>query len=112
MQITVRNGTTTINGKTYQGRNIQITNKRILIDGVEQDGNIEPPIDVQVNGHVEHLDLEEGTIRTESAGTIKTVSGDVECGDVAGPVSTVSGDVEAGTVAGPVSTVSGDVCHQ
>lgn len=112
MRITMNNGTATINGKTYRGRNIQISNGRITIDGQDQGAETSVTIDVQINGHVEHLELEAGTVKAETAGTIKTVSGDVMCGNVAGPVSTVSGDVEAGAVSGPVSTVSGDVCHR
>jgi DUF4097 and DUF4098 domain-containing protein YvlB len=43
------------------------------------------------------------------AGEVRTVSGDVKCGDVAGNVTTVSGDVQAKTISGNVKTVSGDV---
>jgi len=112
MQITMKNGSTVINGTSYRGTNIQITGQRVIVDGIDQNADLGPVIDVQVHGDVESLDLEAGTVKAESVGTIKTVSGDVQCGNVSGPVSTVSGDVEAGAVSGPVSTVSGDVCHR
>ena len=41
---------------------------------------------------------------------IKTMSGDVEIhGDVNGDVKTMSGDVDCGNVAGDVSSMSGDI---
>ena len=107
MQITTKNGVTVIDGTSYRGTNIQITGKRVIVDGVDQNADLGPVIDVQVHGDVESLDLEAGTVKAESVGTIKTVSG-----DVSGPVSTVSGDVQAGAVSGPVSTISGDVRHR
>lgn len=112
MKLNIRNGVTVINGRSFQGSSIQVSNGRVVIDGIDQGVESGPSIDVQINGHVESLELEAGTVKADSAGTVKTVSGYVVCGDVSGPVSSVSGDIDAGAISGPVSTISGDVKHR
>lgn len=111
MKLNIRNGVTVINGQTYKGSCIQVSNGRVIVDGVEQGVEAGPTIDIQVHGNVEALELENGTVRANSAGSVKTVSGDVTCGEVGGSIKTVSGDVNTGAVAGSVSTVSGDIQH-
>ena len=88
----------TINGKTYSGNNIIISNGKVIVDGAEQSEVLEHNIVVNVTGDVQSLE---------------TTSGDVQCESVSGDVKTVSGDVNVrGNVAGNVKTVSGDISYK
>lgn len=103
-----------INGKVYQGNSISIKNGNIIIDGnkVETD---EKQISIIVNGNIESIDADscERIEVTGNIGKISTVSGDVRIsGDVNGSVKTISGDVRCGNVSGSVDTVSGDIEHR
>ena len=110
MNIVMKNGTITINGKQYQGQNFSIDGDKVIIDGVQQEGSLSGPVSIQVTGDVQSIDGTAQSIAvTGSCGSVKTVSGDVRCGPVTGGVQTVSGVVYCGDVAGSVRTVSGDV---
>lgn len=110
MNITMKNGTITINGKQYQGRNFSIDGDKVIIDGVKQEGSLSVPVSIHVNGDVQSINGTAKSIAvTGSCGSVQTVSGDVRCGPVTGGVQTVSGDVYCGHVAGSVKTVSGDI---
>ena len=98
-----------INGKSFFGRNISITQNSITIDGVT---NIEatPNIKVEILGSCDSIESASGDVVVHGAAQkIKTMSGDVTCESVFGPVSTMSGDVKCGDVSGSVSTMSGDI---
>lgn len=111
MNIVMKNGTITINGKQYQGQSFRIDGDKVIIDGVQQEGSLCGPVSIQVTGDVQSIDgrTVQSIEVTGSCGSVKTVSGDVRCGPVAGNVQTVDGDVYCGDVAGSVKTVSGDV---
>lgn len=104
------NGRINIDGRDFVGHNVTIKGDRVIVDGVEQDGSLVGPVSVTVHGDVEALDggFAEVTV-TGSCGSVKTMSGDVRCGDVTGDVGTMSGDVTCGKVAGNVKTMSGDI---
>lgn len=100
-----------INGVTIaSGRNITITDGRVVIDGrdVTPDGKT---ITIEVVGDVDRLEVDacDEIAISGSAGSISTQTGDVACGGVSGSVSTMSGDVECGDIGGSVQTMSGDV---
>lgn len=111
MRISMKgSGSVTVDGRTFNGRNIQISGDKVIVDGVEQDGSLVGPISIQVNGDVERLESSSGSVTVQGgAGSVKTTSGDVRCGDVQGSVNTMSGDVNSGKISGNVSTMSGDV---
>lgn len=115
MKINSRTGSSvTIDGKTFHGNSIFITGKgKVVVDGVEQDGDLVGPVSVTVNGDAESIDgsFTDVTV-TGSAGSVKTMAGDVKCGDVRGNVHTMSGDITCGKVGGSVTTMSGDVNHK
>lgn len=105
--------TISINGTTFTttGRgSISISNGRVTIDGkdVTPDAKI---ISIEVHGDIQSISADacEKITMTGSAGSVRTQSGDVECGPVSGSVSTMSGDVRCGGISGSVSTMSGDV---
>ena len=101
------------NNNVVAGRNIQIKDGRVFVDG--QEVNTEGgPIILQVEGDVERIeaDVVSSIEVSGQAGSVATQAGDVHCGDVSGGVSTMSGDVKCGAVGGGVSTMSGDVHHR
>jgi adhesin HecA-like repeat protein len=112
MQVIMRNGRINIDGKDFVGSNVMIRNGKVTVDGVVQDGELVGDVNVTVHGDVERLENASGKVVANSAGSIHTQSGDVECGDVTGSIQTMSGDVDCGTIGGSVSTMSGDVKHR
>lgn len=111
MNLSMKNGKVTIDGRDFVGRNVVINGDGdVIVDGVKQAGSLVGNISIVVHGDVESISNGSGDIKVSgSAGAVKTVSGDVECGDVGGSVQTVSGDIGCGVVHGSVKTVSGDV---
>lgn len=109
MNLNMKNGSVKIDGKTFVGRNITIKNNKVVVDGVEQDGELIGDINVTVHGNVNKLENVNGKVIANTVSSISTQSGDVECQDVSGSVSTMSGDVDCGKIGGSVSTMSGDI---
>lgn len=100
-----------INGQSYSGTNISISNGRVIIDGKDvEDASTSPKIEVCINGAVEELQVASGDVVVHGdVGSLSSTSGDVSCRDVAGNVTTTSGDVKCGSVHGNVTTVTGDI---
>ena len=108
--------TVVINGKTYRGNgNVSIINGKILLNGkpVEDLESIdEKVINITVNGDVDKIDVDAcNSIDVKgNVDVVKTMSGDVEVhGDVTGDVKTMSGDIDCGNVGGNASSMSGDI---
>jgi hypothetical protein len=118
--------TITINGVSYTGSSISISNGVVSINGknvtphdkiidITVTGNIDDlRVDscqkIDVTGNVKNVDTVSGDVRCGNvSGNVETTSGDIKCGNVGGDVETVSGDVEANEIKGKVSTLSGDV---
>lgn len=98
-----------INSKSYFGREIEINQDNILIDGCVIQANT-PKIHIEILGECESVSTMSGDVTVHGASkSIDTQSGDVECGDVIGNVGTMSGDVDCRIVHGRVSTMSGDI---
>ena len=87
-------GSVTIDGRTFTGRSIRISGNSVIVDGIEQSGDLVGNITVTVSGDCE---------------SIKTQSGDVNIQGSANIVSTMSGDVTAQSITSSISTMSGDV---
>lgn len=104
-----RQGSVTIDGRDFVGRNITINGNRVTVDGVVQDGTLTGPISVTVHGDVSHLEASGDVTVNGHCEQVQTVSGDVHCADVRGSIKTVSGDVTCGKVAGSVNALSGDI---
>lgn len=121
--------TVSINGMSFKGSNVSISNGRIVIDGkdvtpdtkeivISIDGDIDKLqadqcSKVTVNGSCGSLSTMSGNVNCGSVnGSIKTMSGNVKCGNVGNDIGTMSGDVDCGVVGGSVTTNSGDVDHR
>lgn len=105
-----KGGTVEINGNSFTGNSITITNGQVIVDGVSFTIDQSPVLNISVEGDIDKLETTSGDVTVAGkVGSISTVSGDVTCGDVSGSVETVSGDVDANDIYGKVSTVSGDI---
>ena len=69
-------------------------------------------MNIVVEGDVEHLENDCGSVTARMVGSVQTQSGDVNCQDVGGSVQTMSGDVTCGSIGGGVTTMSGDIRHR
>ena len=100
-----------INGKQYSGNNLCVSGNRVYVDGKEVEAEDQKTITIVVDGNIEQLSVD-SCKSVEIKGnvhSVKTVSGDVRCGNVCGSVQTVSGDVRCPTIGGNATTVSGDI---
>lgn len=97
-------GSININGKTYTGNNIVVTNGKVIIDGKEaESGNDSTNIKVIVNGDLNKLDCTDAEINGNVIGgvdatnlTCEIIGGDVDANTV--NCTTIGGDVDANTV--------------
>lgn len=122
-----------IGNKSFVGRNVTISNNKIIIDGIDITDQLPDQkkyeiivtgdVDkiecdvcdkITVNGNVESLSTLSGNVECHDVtNSIQTQSGDVECGNIGGNVTTMSGDVDVqGHINGKVNTMSGDVKHR
>lgn len=103
--------TITINGNTYSGNSIIITNGKVVINGKDVTPDSKE-INILVHGNIDELRVDscnEVSV-TGNVTNISTKSGDViVTGDVDGSVQTKSGNVDCEYVEGSVSTMSGDI---
>lgn len=106
--------TISINGNTYSGNNIVVTNGKAIINGKDVTPESKE-INIIVEGNIEELKVDacNKVSVNGNVGNVKTQSGDIDItGDVTGQIQTMSGDVDCGTVGGSISTMSGDVKHR
>lgn len=105
--------TININGRKFEGNNITIKNNKVYVDGKDMTPE-EKQISIVVEGDVLDINADNCEVITihGEVRSIKTMSGDVKCGNVNGSVSTMSGDVTCGNIAGGVKTMSGDIFNR
>jgi hypothetical protein len=119
----------TINGKNIFGKNINISNGKVIINGVDMTPDSKE-ITINVMGDIDTLDVDyakeikvNGNINKANTGSAditcvnitggaRTGSGDVECETINGDVQTGSGDVKSNTITGSVKTGSGDIKYR
>ena len=133
-------GKITMNGKTYTGRNMTMSNGKMFVDGVEVDINsgktVKPEdiihVTIVITGNVDELkgNFNEATVNgnvgslSSNGGNVtvnETVNGHVESsggdvtvkGSVGGNVNSTGGDVKIhGKVSGNVSTMGGSISYK
>ena len=94
--------------------NIIVSKNKIFVDGVDVTPDSKE-INISVNGNIDTIKVDNCNKFTveESVKQISTISGDVEItGDVDGNVKTMSGDVDCGNIQGSVSTMFGNIKHK
>jgi len=104
-----------INGKIYSDGNISISNNKIYINGVLQNGLTEEKvINIEITGAVEKLEVDSCQKITINGNvhSLKSTNADISCNDVTGNVSSNNGDIDCGNVGGDVSTNNGDIKHR
>ncbi len=102
-----------INGISYSGDNISITNNKIVVNGKDVTP-IEKEINISIDGDVDKLKIDFCNKITVNGnvGDIKSQSGNFEItGDVNGSIKTMSGNIKCNKVKGSVSTMSGNINH-
>lgn len=107
----ISNSRISINGTTYNGNSVTIINGKVIVDGKDMTPDAKN-IDIRVVGDISKLsvDICDSLTVTGNVNDLNTVSGDVSIGgDVSQNVKTVSGDVKCGNIGGKVTTVSGDI---
>lgn len=106
----VSGASVSVNGEDFTGHQVTINNGKVFVDGVEKNSNLDGQINVTINGSVEGIEIENGSVTVSGdAHHVKTMSGDVRCSNVLGNVNTMSGDVICETVGGNASTMSGNI---
>jgi hypothetical protein len=105
----------TINGKTYQGNNLQITGNRVYIDGkpVDQEED-EKTINISVDGDIQTLKVDSCN-QIDVTGNCKSVNstnGNIQVkGNIEGDVVNKNGNIVCRNVSGSVTTKNGNITH-
>lgn len=75
-----------VNGKSYSGNSIVITENSVIIDGVAQEKNLSGIVSIKVEGDVANLSCNAPTtIHGDVHGNVK-VNGSLTCGNISGDV--------------------------
>lgn len=94
-------------------KSIEINGNTVRINGKRVDiPDTETLVEIIVEGNCETINCDSTDrieVKGNVTGSIKTMSGDVTCGDVGGYVQTMSGDVRTKNVTGSISTMSGNI---
>lgn len=129
-----------VNDKSYVSNSLvtrvtqtisNVNNSQIIINGVDVTPNdkvinisVEGNLDVldvsvanqiNINGDVNSLTSVSGDVNVTGIvkGSLRTTSGDIECGNIGGDVNSTSGNIDvSGTIGGSVKTISGDVKYR
>lgn len=94
-----------VNGKVFEtsGKNITITNNRVVVDGQVLSDEIKNNIEITINGNVENL-TSEGSVKVNGnvSGLIQS-GGSVKCKDVRGNINS-SGSIKCNDVIGNITS--------
>lgn len=108
-------GQININGQSFVGNNITVTNNEVLIDG-KPVTLATKTFNLEINIHGDCEDVDNGSGKLNITGNTKNVdsgSGSVNIGgNVNGSIDTGSGSVVCGSVSGNIKTGSGSVNHR
>ncbi|ARC58826.1 hypothetical protein J5TS1_31870 [Bacillus licheniformis] len=95
------NGKVTINGVTYEGNNIIITDNKVQIDGRTVERDVTEDVKVKIEGSPVKVYSDASVeVRGDVLGDVDS-GGSVNCGNVKGNVD-AGGSVRCGTVGGSV----------
>lgn len=95
----------TINGKTYVGNSIQVTNNQVVIDGVVQEKKLSGIVEIKVEGNLASLKADcNVTVHGDVLGSVDAGNNVQVMGDVLNNVragnnvvaESIKGDTEAG----------------
>lgn len=108
-------GTIWVNGKSYTGSALSISNNKVVVDGVEQvvgSTENENTYNIKIEGNADVVNVGGcGNVDIDGdAGHVSNVSGDIKISGNSTKTSSVSGNISvAGSVSGWINTVSGSV---
>lgn len=102
-----------INGKTYKNaNNITITDGKVILDGVVQNVEDSPTINISIEGDVQTLSVDSCEVIHVAGDTysLNTVNGKVIALGNVNDIETINGNVKCnGDILGNVKTVNGNV---
>ena len=99
----------TINGTTYEGDCISITNGSVTVDGVKQEGTLSGVVEIRITeGILQELNTDASVVCGDVLGDVNA-GGSVSCDDVECDVH-AGGSVSCGRVNGSVHA-GGSVSH-
>lgn len=99
----------TINGKTYTGNNVSITNGAVIIDGVKQEDSVPAMVEIKIrDGILQELKTDASVVCGDVFGNVNA-GGSVSCADVRGSVM-AGGSISCGDVGGSVQA-GGSISH-
>jgi cytoskeletal protein CcmA (bactofilin family) len=112
--VSINQSNNRVGGKVYNGRNIQICNGKVIIDGVTvADSSTSTIGDITIEGNVESLniDMVQKVIVKGSVKSLESSQGDVYVeGSVEGSIESSMGDISVkGDVKGNCKTSMGDI---
>lgn len=117
----------TVNGHSIVGRNVNIVNGKVIVDGKEIDFPQAKEINVTIEGDLGTLLIDSGNVTIQGSvgevdmnmgpvniagdakGSISVDQGNVTCNDVYGDVSTEMGSIKASTIHGNATTQMGNI---
>jgi hypothetical protein len=99
-----------INGKSYSGRNITITNGNVLIDGKPGEEGLSGIVEIKVEGDLATLECQESVTVNGNVGKL-SAGGSVHCEDVSGNIN-AGGSIHCGDVGGMVNAGGSVSCKR
>ena len=103
-----------INGKSYAGRNIVISNGKVIIDGKDQTPEGKE-INISVDGNVNRLEVDYAD-RIDIKGDVAIAdckNGNLSCRDIVGDAETKNGNIVcSGKIEGNATTKNGNIIHK
>lgn len=104
-----------INGVSITGKNVQVINNRIIVDGKDMTPD-EKEININIDGHLNSLDVHNANsivVQGDVTGNVKSHNGDVQIGGfVMGDVESHNGNISCSNVQGSVKTKNGNIQHK
>lgn len=94
MKINMSNSKVIIDGREFTGRKFEINGDKVIVDGIQVDGNLVGNISISVYGDVESIETTNGEVNISgNSGDIKTVNGNVSVTGDSGNIKTVNGNI-------------------
>jgi len=105
----------TINGKTYKGNNLTISNNEVYIDGKKADQQDDAKtININIEGNIEAVNVDycDKIEVVGECGLVSSKNGNIQIkGNVSGDVTNKNGNIICRNVGGDAETKNGDVIH-
>lgn len=111
MSINTSGSNIQINGVSYSGTNVSMINGKVIVDGVEQTGEMTGNIEIVVEGSCGDITTEFGNISVGSnAKSVESKNGNISVGGtIEGNAETKNGNIKANSILGEANTKNGNI---